>query len=131
MDGFSINAGGVLADAGADAAGVSCPSIECQFVVIGIYALSGSPEGCGDVLGLDKGDGASRETVGGEESKWIGQGEVESEPALDDTRECGDSVKDWSVGSADKELLFAFAFVLLFPPAKGCSDYVRDVGEGM
>ena len=83
------------------------------------------------MLGLDKGNGAGRETIGGEESKWIGRGEVESKPALDDTRECRDGAKDWSVGSADKELLFAFAFVLLFLPAKGCGDYVGDVGEGM
>ena len=71
LDCFGINAGGMQADAGADAAGVSCPSFECRFIVNGIYVLSRSPEGCGDVLGLDKGDGASREAVGGEESKWI------------------------------------------------------------
>ena len=131
LDGFGIDAGGVQADAGADAARVCCPSLECRFIIDGIDALCGSPEGCCDMLGLDEGDGPSGETVGGEESKRVGRGEVESEPALDDTRECGDSAEDRSVGCADEELLFAFAFVLLFPPADGCGGYVRDVGEGM
>ena len=83
------------------------------------------------MLGLDEGNGPSGETVGGEESKRVGWGEVESEPVLDDTRECGDSAEDRSIGCMDKELLFAFAFVLLFPSADGCSDYVGDVGKGM
>ena len=47
LDSFGIDAGSVQAVAGADAAGVSWSSLECQFVIDGIYALSGSPEGCG------------------------------------------------------------------------------------
>ena len=47
LDSFGIDASGVQADAGADAAGVNCSSLECRFIIDGIYALSGSPEGCG------------------------------------------------------------------------------------
>ena len=46
-------------------------------------------------------------------------------------REGRDSAKDQSIGSMDEELLFAFAFVLLVPPAKGCGDDARNVGESM
>ena len=47
LDSFGIDASGMQAGAGADAAGVSWSSLECRFVIDGVDALSGSPEGCG------------------------------------------------------------------------------------
>ena len=92
LNGFCINASGIQADTCTNAAGVSHPSFECRFIINGIDLLvSGSLEGCGDVLGLGKSNGASVEAVGSEESKWVGWREIESEPVLDDMCEGGDS----------------------------------------
>ena len=58
LDGFSIDASGMQADTCTYAGGVSHPLVKCRFVINGINSLSRSPEGCGDVLGLDESDGA-------------------------------------------------------------------------
>ena len=83
------------------------------------------------MLSLDKSDGTGGEAIGGEEGKRVCQGKVEVEPTLDDAGEGGDGAKDWSIGGADKKLLFTFVFVLLLAPADGGSDDVRDVGESL
>ena len=63
---------------------------ESRFIDHSINALGGGPDGCCDVLSLDKSNGASGKAVGGEEGKRVHWRKVEIKPTLDDAHEGGD-----------------------------------------